>query len=312
MECPVRSLESRINGCLWGLAAGNVVGLSTESQSREQAQRVVGASGDLLRLPTEEMERAWDDDLAMAMELAMWLCGGAQDPVVLLTAYRRWFRENGRGVGRLTSEVLQRSGKTRPDAARDVWEEIRKYDLPPQGNGSLMRVAPVGLTLESPARIRDLAMVDASLTHWDPVCGEASAFLAMLVNAVLRGESEAVEWARAALECPVSPELEGALTAMTLEELALRRVDGRDMGHVLVTLRIAVTVLRSGVSYSDGVLWTLRQGGDTDTNGAVVGALLGTRDGVDAIPPSWIGCVPHPNKLNAVLGRMRAKINLFP
>jgi ADP-ribosylglycohydrolase len=29
-------------------------------------------------------------------------------------------------------------------------------------------------------------------------------------------------------------------------------------------------------------------GGDTDTNAAVAGALLGARDGVDDLPPQWL------------------------
>ncbi len=303
------SLESRINGCLWGLAAGNVVGLSAESLPREVACQVLGASGDLKRLPTEEMEDVWDDDLAMAMVLAKWLCDGGEDPAFLLKDYRRWFQKNGRGAGRLTSEVLDRPEGEWAETAREVWDELRSYGLPPQGNGSLMRVAPIGLNpANPPARIRDLALLDASLTHWDPICGEAAAFLALLVNALIREESEPIEWARAALECPLSPELEKALQPTSLEALAVRRVDGQDMGHVLVTLKTAVSVLRSGLSYQEGVLWTLRQGGDTDTNGAVVGAILGARDGIDAIPHSWIGCVPKPNDLNAILRRVRGSV----
>jgi hypothetical protein len=33
---------------------------------------------------------------------------------------------------------------------------------------------------------------------------------------------------------------------------------------------------------------TASRGGDADTNGAIVGALLGARDGVDAIPRAWV------------------------
>jgi ADP-ribosylglycohydrolase len=29
-------------------------------------------------------------------------------------------------------------------------------------------------------------------------------------------------------------------------------------------------------------------GGDTDTNAAVAGALLGAREGVDGLPPAWL------------------------
>jgi ADP-ribosylglycohydrolase len=43
---------------------------------------------------------------------------------------------------------------------------------------------------------------------------------------------------------------------------------------------------------------TVRRGGDTDTNAAVAGALLGAVHGRDAVPPQWrsmvLSCRPHP------------------
>ena len=39
------------------------------------------------------------------------------------------------------------------------------------------------------------------------------------------------------------------------------------------------------------------KGGDTDTNAAIAGALLGAADGLGAIPPRWVmpvqACRPH-------------------
>jgi ADP-ribosyl-[dinitrogen reductase] hydrolase len=41
-------------------------------------------------------------------------------------------------------------------------------------------------------------------------------------------------------------------------------------------------------AYEPGVLWAISLGGDTDTNAAVAGALLGCRDGPDSIPERWL------------------------
>ena len=54
------AIKSRIRGCLWGLAVGNVLGLSAESMSRDESRRVLGISGELRRLPVEETGRPWD------------------------------------------------------------------------------------------------------------------------------------------------------------------------------------------------------------------------------------------------------------
>ena len=38
-------------------------------------------------------------------------------------------------------------------------------------------------------------------------------------------------------------------------------------------------------------------GGDTDTNGAVAGAVLGARYGMSAIPERWLDCVPQRSRI---------------
>ena len=43
----------------------------------------------------------------------------------------------------------------------------------------------------------------------------------------------------------------------------------------------------------------MRLGGDTDTNAAVAGALLGAAHGVDAIPVSWLGALADRDDLAA-------------
>jgi ADP-ribosylglycohydrolase len=72
----------------------------------------------------------------------------------------------------------------------------------------------------------------------------------------------------------------------------------RDIGWVLVTQQNAFHELLHAPSVEAGVVATVRRGGDTDTNGAVAGALLGAVHGRSAIPLQWrsmiLSCRPHP------------------
>jgi ADP-ribosylglycohydrolase len=45
------------------------------------------------------------------------------------------------------------------------------------------------------------------------------------------------------------------------------------------------------------VTWAISLGGDTDTNGAVAGALLGCRQGVDAIPERWVSVLRERERI---------------
>jgi hypothetical protein len=68
-----------------------------------------------------------------------------------------------------------------------------------------------------------------------------------------------------------------------------RPIDGPDMGFALFTAGIALQVAGEGLGFEEGLRHVVGLGGDTDTNAAVAGALLGALNGLDGIPPSWLG-----------------------
>jgi ADP-ribosylglycohydrolase len=299
---PLPPSESRALGCLAGLAVGNVLGLAVESLSREEARARVGSKGPFTRLPVEEAHRAWDDDLAMAMALAGCLAELPEHTVhldlqAIQSAYLDWLRSGSRGIGGLTREVLIKTLSGEARASERVWQSRCERGQRPLGNGAAMRIAPLGVAFAGePARIFALAGDDAALTHWDPACRQTAGLLALMAAALVRGEREPRRFALAHAES-LLPMVKAAFVPLPLEALADRRIDGPDMGSTLLALQVAVSVLTSGQPYVEALPWVIRQGGDTDTNGAIVGALLGARDGLLAIPAEWRECVAQGDRI---------------
>jgi ADP-ribosylglycohydrolase len=60
-------------------------------------------------------------------------------------------------------------------------------------------------------------------------------------------------------------------------------------GWVLVAFQNAFFRLLHAASLEKGIVDTVRCGGDTDTNAAIAGALLGAVHGCHTIPQRWIG-----------------------
>jgi ADP-ribosylglycohydrolase len=58
-------------------------------------------------------------------------------------------------------------------------------------------------------------------------------------------------------------------------------------GWVLVAFQNAFRHLAIGTPIEDALIETVGEGGDTDTNGAICGALLGAAQGRTAIPVRW-------------------------
>ncbi len=305
----------RAQGCLLGLAVGNVLGLAVESLPRESVHLRLGTEGPLTRLPTEERHRTWDDDLAMAMALSACLVQlppGADrlEGRAILEAYLAWLRTGARGIGSLTREVLLKWHTGEARAAERVWQAHSDRGRRPLGNGAAMRIAPLGVAFAAePAKVARLAAEDAALTHWDPACRQAAGLIALLAAAGVRGEVTPLAFA-AAQAGTLLPEVAEAFRPLPLEELAQRRIDGWDMGSILLALQVAASILASGLPYAEALPWLIRQGGDTDTHGAIVGALLGARDGIAAIPEAWRNCVADRERILDMADRLLRRSGL--
>ncbi len=311
------TLEDRVLGCLIGLAVGNVLGLSVESRSREDVHARLGASGPFTRLPTQERNREWDDDLAMAMALAeslAQLSPAAEhlDSAAILEGYLAWLGTGSRGIGSLTREVLIKALAGEAGAAERVWKARCDRGQPALSNGAAMRIAPLGVAFAGePQRIPQFAAEDATLTHWDPLCRQTAALIALLSAALVRGERAPLTFARS-IAGPLLPEVIEAFIPLSLDRLAEQRIDGWNMGSTLLAQQVAVSVLVSGLPYAEALPWVIRQGGDTDTNGAIVGALLGARDGIAAIPQEWRDCVAEEDRILLMGRRLLLRSGLVP
>src|SRR5436853_234147 len=57
-------------------------------------------------------------------------------------------------------------------------------------------------------------------------------------------------------------------------------------------------------SLEEALIFLAEAGGDTDTNAAVAGALLGAREGEAAIPPRWLEQLGHARGVSALAERL--------
>lgn len=165
------------------------------------------------------------------------------------------------------------------------------------GNGSLMRCIPTALfTHSKEERIKESKAISA-FTHNDTRCTVSCAAYNEIVAALVEGKSpqEAV-----AIGIQVAQELKHPAVEAAIErgkELSMQKLGSEGPGHelpdhtsgyVLQSFSVAVAALLDTRSFEDILIDVTRIGGDTDTNGAIAGGLLGARDGVEAIPERWL------------------------
>ena len=76
------------------------------------------------------------------------------------------------------------------------------------------------------------------------------------------------------------------------------------MGVCWTTLGVALYAVSAHQDFEGGVSWAIGLGGDTDTNGAVAGALLGCRYAIDGIPEGWLTPLQDRDRIERVAGQL--------
>ena len=288
--------ERVVGGCL-GLALGDALGAPFEFLRART-----------IPYPVPAFERPWlgrppgstTDDTAMARNLMRSLAAnGGFDPEDLVRRHLEWFRSDPPDIGTLTGKVLRRvdRGEEASVAAERIWTE-RGPEIS-AGNGSVMYCAPLGVAYANrPGELAELAPALSALTHFDGRCRTAVLAVTRCVAALVRGE-DAEDAARAALGAV--EELEGGEELEFLVEAvgASRAIDGPDQGFCLFTAGAAFQALLRGGDFETETRRLVSLGGDTDTNAAVAGALLGARDGVDGLPAAWLDSLEDADAIRA-------------
>jgi ADP-ribosyl-[dinitrogen reductase] hydrolase len=150
-----------------------------------------------------------------------------------------------------------------------------------------MRCAPIGIWALDAAEASAAARADAALSHPHPLCQAASAaFVAAIATAIGGGDNDAMlTAAEAAMPEQEADAVRACLACARLGQGPSEFV--HKQGWVLIAFQNAFRHLAIGTSIENALIETVGEGGDTDTNAAICGALLGAVQGRAAIPVRW-------------------------
>ncbi len=291
----------RACGVLLGSASGDALGAGYEfgtARLHGEPRMIGGGLGNFA--PGE-----WTDDTSMAYCVARVAATGAdlraEEALDQIAAgFADWYAAGPPDVGVQTSRVLRTVAKNPTAAAmRQAAAELHERTGRTAGNGSLMRTAPVALAyLDSASALVEAAMAVSSLTHADPVAGEACALWCLAIRgAVITGE---IGDLRDHLEL-LAESSRDFWSARIAEAGSQDPSTFRPNGYVVTAFQAALSALlhtpipqqdpARGSFDSDHFRAALSAavavGDDTDTVAAIAGGLLGARWGASAVPAEW-------------------------
>ena len=304
-------------GALLGLAIGDALGATNEFKTLEQIERgqpvteLIG--GGWLNLPPGEVT---DDTQMTRCLLESYAAGYSVEDVA--ARFVTWLEAKPSDVGILTRQALEHleRGVHPRDSGRLAWDVTGQTGA---GNGAIMRAAPTGMLRLHDREVRVQETLEiARVTHFDSRCVESSLWLNASLAALITGNSvqsalsfaeDELRWARQHFDLvPLAEENDVLNWVRRAVTLPLPGLD--TSGYTLSTAQVAACALIHAHSFEQGLIVVVNQGGDADTIGAVAGALLGARFGVDAIPTRWLEALLCRADLEALLKSASAQVAL--
>lgn len=213
--------------------------------------------------------------------------------------YIAWYKSNPFDMGRTCGYALAFAAD-----AHDCIRNAAKYNKSSEANGSLMRIAPLAIwaadvghgngaadaEANAEAALIAFARREATLTHPNKVCMDANAAYCLALAHLLKHHGDA----DGAIQCvkdwlhvmhpPIQTWFNDAIALRSVSDYENKCV--YNVGHVKHAFTLAVACLNLKTPFQHGIHEVLKLGGDTDTNAAIVGAMLGALHGYSAIPSS--------------------------
>ncbi|MBF0477838.1 MAG: ADP-ribosylglycohydrolase family protein, partial [Deltaproteobacteria bacterium] len=285
-------LQAQFVGAALGTFVGDALGMPVEGWPRKRIKEHFGRLTDLQpgRLPAGH----YTDDTEMMIGLWETLvsCGDLDPAVAAANFLRNYHPERGYG-GRIQG-VMNRlaQGAVWPDVGTDSF-----------GNGSAMRVAPVGcFFFRDLALVKQKALLSSEITHKHPQAGAGAvatavatamaleygmsgraknpeAFLSVIFDLILDLDEPSARKIAALSDIQAGP-------PASLTDQITRMYRCNVMSMEAVPPALASFLYTDG--FYDAVLLAVNLGGDTDTIGAMAGSVAGAYYGVSSIPEEWL------------------------
>ncbi len=266
----------RFTGCLTGLAIGDSLGAPLE--------------GFLSFTVTADLGSHYTDDTAMMIGIAESLieCKGFNGDNMAQKFVSNYYKEPWRGYGSGPPRIFKMIKQGRR------WDECLDKEIFPggsYGNGAAMRIAPIGLFyFDDIKKLREISHKTSQITHSHPLSMEGAALEAYAVSLALIREKNFIQKLYDFTILDIYKKKIKAIEHLLTEKENRDRVV-RELGNGVTAHESVPTAIFSFLStdsFKDSVIYAVSLGGDTDTIGAMTGAISGAFYGYDSIPKKWL------------------------
>lgn len=279
-------------GCLYGQAIGDAMGLGTEFLNKNEVLKSYPNGLSKYEDIIQDAHRrrwhkgAWTDDTDMMICIMTAFENGHFNVHQVAQHFKDWFEGEPMGIGGHTYKVLcMEDYVEQPEMCSKLWWELSRKQS--AANGALMRTSIVGL---APDNIEEQAEKICKLTHYDPRCiGSCVIATAIIHNLVWNNRALSHDEIKTIGDKYDERIAEWVDLAYNSNDISILDLDEpSSIGYTLRTLSAALWCYWHAISFEEGLLSVVNEGGDADTNAAIACAILGAKFGYDSVPLYYI------------------------
>ena len=311
--------QNTIKSVLLGVAVGDAVGVPYEFRSREIMLK--NPATDMVGFGTyNQSPGTFSDDSSLTFCLAEALTHGF-DLQEIANNFIKWVEEDywtAHGevfdIGIATHEAISNLMN------EDSPEISGGYDEYSNGNGSLMRIAPLLFYLsDKPIQERfEITRLVSGITHRHIRSVVACFFYLEFAQLLVEGFGKHEAYKKTQVH------LAKFLKTITIPASELKWFDRllfsdisqepinsiESSGYVIHTLEASIWCLLTTDTCQEAILEAVNLGKDTDTTASVTGGLAGLLYGIEGIPTSWLNQLAKRDEIEDLAERMALRLDM--
>ena len=287
--------EDRAFGSVIGAFIGDSIGSFTEFRndvSEEIAEQALLMPGGG---PFNVSPGQVTDDSELALSLARGIVDGLKHSNIhemIARRYGEWLASRPFDKGRTTYlalHTLLEKSSTDDGWAEDCIHNSQKHNARSESNGGLMRATPMAVycaTIDDENEVIQTTRTEQSLTHSNKTAQDAGISYVLAIRHLIRERGDIVG-ALDTVKRFVNDQRSDIKSY--LDQLSRPLLPGNErIGWAKIAWSYAFYCLIRRMSFLESMKFVLRQAGDTDTNCAIVGGMIGASLGIkkmcDEIP----------------------------
>lgn len=312
-----KEYSDNVKAVLFGIAAGDALGVPVEFKSREELQQnpIAGMTGNGTH---NQPAGTWSDDSAMTFCLAE-VIAAEYTPESLAQVLVAWATD-GYWTPRGSVFDIGEATATAITALKSGISPLKSggSDVMSNGNGSLMRIAPLMfLTDQKPITKRwQIAREVSGITHAHFISVACCFYYLEFMRHIFHGNDKQTAYKKLReklpeffASCSIEEEEYTFLDRLLKGQISkLKESEIKSTGYVVDSLEAAIWCVMSEKSFEATVLKAVNLGGDTDTIASIAGAIAGLLYGYDAIPQEWLKVLARREDIEKLADKVTKKL----